>query len=1044
MLSILSGVVSMSKKILGLDLGTNSVGWALFEADEQNMPVSLIDLGVRIFQRAVEDKTPTPKNHARRNARMARRILQRRARRKQRMLNFLIEKNLLPKELKNNPRPELILTGSAEIDGLGDPYELRAKALDHQLMPYELGRVMLHLVQRRGFQSNRKTLLGDMADDPDLLAVLSEEGEEGSTEETAFKKDIALLRAEMEANKSRTLGEYLYNLPIGHVKRNRSRAGGRLRTDRQMYKDEFWQIMGIQKRFHPILEEIDTALYEIIFFQRPLKLKKDRVGKCSLEPGNFRAKKGWQAYQRFRYLQDINSFRVFDSYTGEWNTLNANDRSKLIELFEHDRKPTIAKIKKTLGLSRNHTLNYETTNKSFKGNTTAIAIREVYQGWDQLSADHQARLEEDLISFTSKKALKKRLETFWNLDPDTALHLCLVELEPEHSDLSLKAIKKLLPFLGAGQIYSEARVNAGYTYEVAEQKSLDKLPAPPEIPNPIVMKGLHELKRVVNAIIKQYGKPDLIRLEMARDLEMNTKRYKAFVSQQNKNTKDNEEAQQQYQSIAVANKHLGLSKFASHTDKLKYRLWKEQQQRCAYSNRIITLTQLFTNAIEIDHILPYSLTLNDSYMNKVVCFANENQFKGQRTPKEAFSSDEEKWEQIEQAIHRWYSKHLSTKRDAFYKTSNDLDKDFIGSQLTDTRYISREALHYLKLLGADVSTVKGQVTSWLRHIWGMNSLLNDAKSEKDRSDHRHHAIDAAVVACIDRRLYQTIVKIAKDLERQPGSLNIKDIHLDPRYDAFRDQVGNRLQEIIVAHAAERKISGALHEDTGLGYIEGHGTVYRKNLDEAFSARNVENILDPEVKAIVQGRLEKHDNNPKKAFTSQTPLFHKDGKTPIKRVRVLQSKATLKELEMTKLGIKNKEGQVFKWMTLGNTHHVEIFKHRQTGKYKTRFVTALEAKSRAVKQKSVINTFFDDSHEYCFSLHKNDMVTIVLGGKEQCYRVQKMRADDGRLTLRLHTAATIKNTSEEECRSAIVFMESYKLKKLDINSIGLVSNDKAYD
>lgn len=399
----------MDKKILGLDLGTNSIGWALFESDENNVPKKLIDLGVRIFQRAVEDKTPTPKNHARRNARMARRIIQRRSRRKHRMLNYLIQLNLLPYELKDHPQPEIIL------NKLGDPYELRSKALDEELKPYQIGRVLLHLVQRRGFQSNRKTLLGDMIDDPDTLAVFSEEDVGGDDkEETAFKKDISVLREKINRSGCRTLGEYLHKLPDGEVKRNRIREGGDLRTDRKMYKDEFWAIINKQKASYPSLEEVQENLFEIIFFQRPLKLKKDRVGKCSLEPNKSRAKKAWRLFQRFRYLQDINNLSYFDSYTGQWNRLNDEDRKKLVSLFEKVAKPTVTIIKKTLGFSKNQKFNFESaTNKTFKGNLTDIAIRSVFSVWDDLSDTERDQLEEDLITFESKKALKTRLIKHW-------------------------------------------------------------------------------------------------------------------------------------------------------------------------------------------------------------------------------------------------------------------------------------------------------------------------------------------------------------------------------------------------------------------------------------------------------------------------------------------------------------------------------------------------------------------------------------------------------------------------------------------------------
>jgi CRISPR-associated endonuclease Csn1 len=156
----------MSKKILGLDIGSNSIGWALVELGDEGSPVGIVGLGSRIFTKAVEEKTPTPKNMKRRMARLTRRVLHRRSQRKQRMLNYLVKLQLLPAVLQGSTQPEVVL------NSLGDPYILRAKALDSKLDAFELGRVILHLVQRRGFLSNRKTLLGDMADDPDVQSGL--------------------------------------------------------------------------------------------------------------------------------------------------------------------------------------------------------------------------------------------------------------------------------------------------------------------------------------------------------------------------------------------------------------------------------------------------------------------------------------------------------------------------------------------------------------------------------------------------------------------------------------------------------------------------------------------------------------------------------------------------------------------------------------------------------------------------------------------------------------------------------------------------------
>ena len=219
------------KRILGLDLGSNSIGWALLE-EKDGKPFRIRALGCRIFTKAVEEQTPTPKNAKRRNARLARRVIQRRARRKQRMLNYLISLGLLPPELKCHTQPEIILNkiGMPLKDRGGNelktkkgkkifptPYDLRAKGLDEKLEPFELGRVLLHMVQRRGFLSNRKTLLSDMVDDPDVLSVLNElddraSSTEKASEETAFKKDISELRKKIETAHCRTLGEYLSKL----------------------------------------------------------------------------------------------------------------------------------------------------------------------------------------------------------------------------------------------------------------------------------------------------------------------------------------------------------------------------------------------------------------------------------------------------------------------------------------------------------------------------------------------------------------------------------------------------------------------------------------------------------------------------------------------------------------------------------------------------------------------------------------------------------------------------------------------------------------
>ena len=571
----------MSKKILGLDLGSNSLGWALLTQDKGEVS-SIINIGSRIFTKAVEEKVPTPKNVKRREMRLGRRVLQRRARRKQRMLNYLISLDLLPKELQGNNQPEIIL------NKLGNPYALRARALDTQVTPHEFGRILLHFVARRGFLSTKKQIAGDLIDDPDTNAYLEEIDSKPTEdkEEGAFKADISQLRDAIDESGARTLGEYLHKLEEGKCKRNRSHDGGHLRTDRKMYQNELEQVWQQQSQYFDYLPEDfmenNKGIKQIIFYQRPLKLKQDRIGKCSLEPEKNRAAKARLEVQRFRYLLDVNNLQYFERHTDQWLSINNGEKEKLIHYFENNKTITITKLKGLLDFDK--LTKFNLAMKNLKGNITACEIRSVLdEQWDNYSNKEQHNLVEDLLTIKKKSALKTRLITHWDIQKTQAIKLCLLEFEPGHSNHSLKAINKLLPFLAQGMLYNEkdkdtgeigALQAAGYEDTSDQFEPSETLPAPLETSNPIVNKGIHELKRVINAIIKQYGKPDVIRIEMARDLEMNTKRYKENETRQNKNKKENEKAVEAYKS-------LNLGSYPSHDDKIKYRLWQEQDKRCA-------------------------------------------------------------------------------------------------------------------------------------------------------------------------------------------------------------------------------------------------------------------------------------------------------------------------------------------------------------------------------------------------------------------------------------------------------------------------------
>ncbi|MGH7949589.1 MAG: type II CRISPR RNA-guided endonuclease Cas9, partial [Candidatus Binataceae bacterium] len=288
--------------VLGLDLGTNSAGWALIEHQLESdgglgPPVRLIDAGVRIFQEGVEAQKNESRNVVRRQARAMRRQHQRRNRRRDALRINLVKAGLLPVE------PEQFATLMRE-----NPYALRATGLDRPLAPFEFGRALYHLGQRRGFKSNRKT---------------DRKAKKNETE--GLLAEISQLQKEIDASGARTLGQFLASLG-----REEAKVRGR-HTSRAMYEKEFELLWNAQAAHHPSLlsDALRKTLHNVIFHQRPLRVQKQLVGECELEPGRKRSPRATWYAQQFRILQDVSHLRVLDTSTGELRELSPDERQKL-------------------------------------------------------------------------------------------------------------------------------------------------------------------------------------------------------------------------------------------------------------------------------------------------------------------------------------------------------------------------------------------------------------------------------------------------------------------------------------------------------------------------------------------------------------------------------------------------------------------------------------------------------------------------------------------------------------------------------------------
>ncbi len=1059
-------------RTLGLDLGTNSVGWALVREDGDGASGAMEGCGVRVFEEAVDAKTGAPKNQARRGARLARRVLRRRARRRALLRKRLVEAGLLPAELAGESDLE------RSLNDLGDPYDLRKKALDETLEPHEIGRVLLHLCARRGFLSNRKTRWGALLGDPDAKDLIDEmekaererkadagksaKAKEEEKEQGKVIAELADLWNAMKAAGARTLGEYLAGLPEGERKRERH-------TDRQMHEEEFGKVWAAQAERHPMLtEELRKRLFGTIFHQRALKLRGGRIGTCSFEPLRPRAAKARLESQRFRLLQDVNHLDAAGIWQDDYSlacerrkvlhpVMQAQlppcgscgacmKRKSLADALETQGSMTWGGIRKLFGFPRNVKFNLEegSKEKGLTGNRTAARLRGLIPGrWDAMDDSERKRLVEDLLTIENKRALFHRLWEKRGFEKETALRLAVAEFEDGYASHSLKAMNRILPHLERGMIYSDARKVAGYGYEAPEAGDAELLGAPPaDLRNPVVERALHELRRVVNAVIRQHGKPDVIRVELARDLKMTSKDKANFQRVQRENQKMNEEAKAELAKIGVAQ--------PSRDDQLKYRLWRECGGECPYTGKTISIHELFSGDVDVEHIVPYSRCFDDSFLNKTLCLATENRrVKRNKTPWEAYG-DSARWEEILQRVRGWpEGKSKRRKLAAFAQEKVDALDDFVSRQLNDTGYISRASLAYLKTLGADVQVSKGRPTAMLRRFWGLNRILAGdspdaaAVAEKNRADHRHHALDAAVIAVTDRSLYQRLSRIAERNESAGLDPILKGPVPDLPWGRFARDVEDALSGVAVSHAPLRKLSGALHEDTAYGLREARddGTLvvhYRKRLEDLTDAM-ADKIVDPALRAAVKERIERAGGI-KSAFADlrERPLRHPTNPVgrPVRHVRIQENKSAEQLFAVDSQ--RTRSGAPFKYHAYGNNHHVEIFRNEETGKIEARFVTMMEAAARARRRKTPIVDREWEGREFLMSLAINDMVELDEDGTESLYRVQRLEAPAG-LELRHHQAATLSNRSEQVRVVISKLVCERKMRKVNVSPIGELRN-----
>ncbi|NLH48784.1 MAG: type II CRISPR RNA-guided endonuclease Cas9 [Myxococcales bacterium] len=1048
------------KYILGIDLGESSLGWAVIRI-EKDAPRELVDAGVRVFPAGAEIEAKKidlkTKNAERRTSRGSRRVKERRARRKTKVLHLLQRMNLLPKD-----EAEL-----RQVFNL-DPYLCRARALDEKLAPFELGRAFYHLAQRRGFKSNRKS-------------------EKEKKDSGDIAKAIGALTADMATAKSRTVGEYFslrarepFLLATAQVPRIRKQH-----TCRSMYEEEFASIWERQAKFHADLltPERQEDLRQAIFFQRPFEVTEERrqalppranalrapqLADCSLIPGEKRCAVGSWIAQQFRLLKEVNNLRL-NNNRGESRALTVEEREKILHQLSRQKEMKFTKMRKMLGVPDGWTFNLEAAKRlAMKGNLVDAALIKAFSEdhWQALREEDRELLRRIIVEEEDPGKLADCLRAF-PLEPEKIADLQGFSAPDGYLRFSAKAMEILLPYLEAGLIETDAIDEAkkdGKLQTTENDQVHDLLPKPPTgITNPLVRRCLTETRRVVNALIREYGKPERIVVELARQLKMNRDDRDHAVTLNRDNEARNKIAEDWYKDHGRAN--------PKNEDKLRFRLWQDQHWQCPYTGKAIGAADLLSiaNVVEVDHILPFSRSLDNGYENKVLAFTEANREKGNRTPFEWKNGpDGEAFQEMIVRISEMSFSHGKKKR--FSQAELDAD-EAIDRRLVDTQYASRELADYLNLLYPKelrvgqraVLTTPGRVTAILRRRWGLNLVLGYDDGEKNREDHRHHAVDAVVIGCTSRKA----IKALSDAVRRDDDPH--QVPLLPPWEGFREnvvevicrrervwQIGEReikTTGLLVSHVANTSISGLFHKLTNYGPTSDSKEIaYRVKVNELTGAM-VEEIPNDNIKKIILDHIRRNGGDPnqkglfpKKIWETcpQLPISEKKRlknpalpeSIPIRKVRIHQSISSEDMVYPLKKNIKDSRKDLlhepvtkpYRVVKPGNNHEMSFFeKQTKNGKavWTFRVTTTMEAARRKLNNEPIGSPIQENDGKLVMSLQINEMIVVEHENEQLLLRVQKI-CQDGRIDFRHHVFA---GTPSESHKPPIHFqVKSEALRK----------------
>jgi CRISPR-associated endonuclease Csn1 len=941
---------------LGLDLGIKSIGWAILSGDR------IANAGVYLFETAEELNSTgnklISKAAERGRKRRIRRMLDRKARRG-RHIRYLLEREGLPTE----ELEEVVVHQSNRT-----LWDVRAEAVERKLTKQELAAVLFHLVRHRGYFPNTKKLLPDDGTD-------SADEEQGK-----INRATSRLREELKASDCKTIGQFLAQ----NRDRQRNREGDYSNLmARKLVFEETLQILAFQrKQGHELSKDFEKTYLDVLMGQRSGRSPK--LGNCSLIPSELRAPSSAPSTEWFKFLQNLGNLQISNAYREEWS-IDAPRRAQIIDACSQRSTSSYWQIRRDFQIPdeyRFNLVNYERRDPD-------VDLQEYLQQQERKTLANfrnWKQLEKIIGTGHPIQTLDEAARLITLIKDDEKLSDQLADLLPKASD---KAITQLceLDFTTAAKISLEAmyrilpHMNQGMGFfDACQQESLPEIGVPPagdrvppfdEMYNPVVNRALSQSRKLINAVIDEYGMPAKIRVELARDLGKGRELRERIKLDQLDKSKQNDQRAEDFRAE--------FQQAPRGDQSLRYRLWKEQNCTCPYSGRMIPVNSVLSEDTQIDHILPISQSFDNSLSNKVLCFTEENAQKSNRTPFEYLDAAD--FQRLEAISGNWPE---AKRNKLLHKSFGKVAEEWKSRALNDTRYLTSALADHLRhhLPDSKIQTVNGRITGYLRKQWGL---------EKDRDKHTHHAVDAIVVACTTPAIVQQVTLYHQDIRRYK---KLGEKRPTPWPETFRQDVLDVEDEIFITRQP-KKVSGGIQTKDTLRKHHSKPDRQRVVLTKVKLA-DLERLVEKDASnrnlyEHLKQCLEESGDQPTKAF--KAPFYMPSG--PEAKQRPILSKVTLlrEKPEPPKQLTELSGGRRYDSMAQGR---LDIYRYKPGGKRKDEYRVVLQRMIDLMRGEENVHVFqkgvpydqgpeIEQNYTFLFSLYYDDLVEFQRSADSEVIR-----------------------------------------------------------